>query len=481
VDVIYPMLPQFLALSPALARAALQPLLDYAASPRWRFDFAPHDMGQYPHANGQVYGGGERDETNQMPVEESANMILLMAALARAEGSPDYASAHWPLLTRWAEYLKARGLDPENQLCTDDFAGHLAHNANLSVKAILALAAYAQLCDLRGLVRESAEYHQLARDFAARWQEMAHDGDHYRLAFDRAGTWSQKYNLVWDRILGLGVFPPEVAQREMAFYRRNLAAYGLPLDNRSEYTKLDWTVWSATLTGERADFDALLAPLMTFLTATPDRVAMTDWYWTHDARKVGFQARPVVGGVFIKLLDDAALWRRLAGQAQTLTGAWAPLPVPPKLIPVVPAADREPSTWRYTTEEPGEDWMAPAYDDSAWPEGPGGFGAPGTPGAIVGTEWRTDDIWLRRTVTLPAQLPADPYLWVHHDENAQAFVNGIEVARLSGYTTEYRGVRLSEAARAVLKPGASLIAVHCHQTTGGQYIDLGLSERLPNQ
>ena len=304
VDVTYPSAPLFLLLSPALLKAQLRPIFDYAALPRWPWPYAPHDLGQYPLANGQVYGGAEVTEERQMPVEESGNMLILTAALAKAEGNAEFARRYWPLLTKWAEYLRVKGLDPENQLSTDDFAGHLAHNTNLSLKAILALGAYAQLAKALGHKDAAETYGSVVQQMAADWIRMADDGDHFRLAFDKPGTWSQKYNLVWDRLLGLNLFPPAVAQKEIAFYKKMQNTYGLPLDNRETYTKLDWIVWTATLAANRSDFEALVAPVHRFLNETPTRVPMTDWYWTRDGRQRGFQARSVVGGVFVKALAD---------------------------------------------------------------------------------------------------------------------------------------------------------------------------------
>jgi len=325
-DVFYPMSPLFLLNGPTLAKSFIVPFMNYAASKRWPFPFAPHDLGQYPIANGQVYGGREQGLNNQMPVEESGNLLILFAAIAHMEGNANFADLYWPTLEKWADYLKQKGYDPENQLCTDDFAGHLAHNTNLSIKAIMGLGSFAKLCDMRGDKTKAAEYRALAQNFAQRWVKEADDGDHYRLAFDKPGTWSQKYNLVWDRILDLNLFPREVARKEMDFYLKTQNPHGLPLDNRKTYTKTDWTTWTATLTQNRADFDALIAPMIKFYNTSPQRVPMSDWYFTDTAEVKGFIARPVVGGVFIQMLHDKAAWSKYAALDQTKAANWAPLP-----------------------------------------------------------------------------------------------------------------------------------------------------------
>ena len=310
VDVIYPAAPILLLLNPRLVEASLAPVMDYVKAGKWPFPYAPHDLGTYPLANGR-----DPAKIETMPVEESGNMLILFAAIAKAEGSTAFAEKYAPILRQWADYLAQNGLNPENQLCTDDFAGHLAHNTNLSIKAILGLGSYAQILEMQGKKDLAGQYRTKAQEFAKRWVAMASDGDHYRLAFDKPGTWSQKYNLVWDKILGLNLFPAEVAQKEIAFYEDHLNRYGLPLDSRKSYTKLDWELWTATLAESNPDWEKLISPIYDWMNESPTRVPLTDLYWTRDGTQVAFQARSVVGGIFIKMLSDPTTWKAWSGRA----------------------------------------------------------------------------------------------------------------------------------------------------------------------
>lgn len=316
VDVIYPSAPFFLFLQPKLLEAQLLPVLEYSALGRWHFPFSPHDLGQFPLANGQVYGGGEKTEENQMPVEESGNMLILIDALARVEGNARLGERFWPQLTRWAQYLKEKGLDPENQLTTDDFAGHVAHNSNLSVKAIEGLAAYADLAHLLNQKSVADEYSSAAKSMAQKWVSMAGEGDHYKLAFNSPNTWSQKYNLVWDQMLGYGLFPKSVRDTEMAYYMTKINQYGLPLDVRADYTKLDWSIWTATMASDSKQYNTLIDSIYKWTNETPDRVPLSDWYDTKTAKYIHFTARSVVGGVYIKALSNpeiTAKWNKWSG------------------------------------------------------------------------------------------------------------------------------------------------------------------------
>jgi hypothetical protein len=409
-------------------------------------------------------------------------MILLVAALADIEGNADFAKKYWPQLTRWAEYLKEKGLDPANQLCTDDFMGHLAHNANLSVKAILALGAFGKMANQLGDHTLGDEYATLAKDYAVKWIDLAKDGDHTKLAFDKPGTWSQKYNMVWDDILGLGMFPADLKYAEVAFYKRSMNRYGLPLDNRSAGMKVDWLCWTATLSHSKEDFEALIAPMWDFLNETEDRVPICDWVHTDSKKHIGMIARPVLGGAFLPLLHDRALWKSWFGRGVTSSSPWAPLPLAERTV-LVPTAQTTPAEWKFTTVAPSAGWEMPVFEDRNWKRGRSGFGTEQTPGAVVGTKWDSSDIWLRREVVIPQADPSTLRLRVHHDEDVEIFINGVLALRRIGYTSQYVEESLTAAGLKAIQFGKpNVIAIHCHQTDGGQYIDVGfVSVKAPSK
>jgi hypothetical protein len=481
VDVFYPQAPLPLLISPTLARAMLIPVLEYASSPGWKWPNAPHDVGTWPQGNGQVYGGAQSD--GGMPVEETGNMLLLVAAVAQVEGNADFAMKYWPTLTKWAGYLKDKGFDPENQLCTDDFAGHLAHNANLSVKSICALGAFGKLAAMTGDKAVGEEFTKLARQYALEWVKVADDGDHFRLAFDQAGTWSSKYNMVWDKILGMNLFPEEAVRKEMAFYRRNIDTFGLPLDGRKHkapgerqayWSKTDWAFWTACLTGNKEDFDAITGPIYEFFNVAEKRVGLTDLYFTDKPDTARMHSRPVIGGIFIKMLYDTEVWKKWASRDKTkANGPWAPLPAPPVAKTVVAPGATE---WRYTTEKPSEFWNAPKFKDGKWEKGMGPIGSKGTPGLDVKTEWTTPEIWLRGEITIPEGKYEELQLNLFHDEDAEVFIDGKRAAKATGYSTEYEPTPVS--AKTPLEPGKHVFAIHCTQTTGGQRIDLGIVDMV---
>ncbi len=300
VDITFPSAPLFLLYNTIFLKGMMEPIFHYSESGIWTKPFAAHDLGSYPLANGQTYDG-------DMPVEECGNMLILSYAIARSDNSAEFAKKHWYSLSLWAEYLKDNGFDPTNQLCTDDFAGQMVRNANLSIKATVALKCYSKLAEMLGLKLVSEQYAKIATNDAKHWVDLAKDGDHYMLAFGRPGTWSQKYNLVWDKILDLNLYPKDVFTAEVKYYLTKQNKYGIPLDNRETYTKSDWITWSATLASDNATFSKLFHPIYLYVNETSNRVPISDWHRTLNGEQVGFQARSVVGGYFIKVLGDKYL------------------------------------------------------------------------------------------------------------------------------------------------------------------------------
>lgn len=301
VDVTYPSAPMFLLYNTELLKGMLRPIFKFANSKGWEFEFAPHDVGTYPLLNGQAYFAGKLE--GQMPVEECGNMLILVDAVCRQDGDYTFAKDNFELLEKWSEYLVKFGEDPDNQLCTDDFAGHISHNVNLAIKAVMGIAAFADILENAGEAERSKQYSGIAKRYAKSISERAKNDDgSCRLTFDRAGTFSLKYNAVWDKIWKTDLFENEFYEGEIARYKKEALPYGVPLDSRSPYTKSDWLVWSACLAESKEDFDYFIHMLFSAYNAMHTRVPMTDWYYADIANKVGFQNRTVQGGLFIKLM-----------------------------------------------------------------------------------------------------------------------------------------------------------------------------------
>ena len=324
VDVSYPSAPLFLLYCPELVRGMLRPIFTFARMDIWTYEFAPHDAGCYPVLNGQVYGAHRwnkyytRGDTaapyylypatvdaykfeRQMPVEECGNMLLLVYSACLADGNYDMAKENMDLLRKWSHYLIEYGEDPGEQLCTDDFAGHLKGNINLSAKAIMGVAAYSKILEAIGETEESTNLWKRAQDMADSWLRRADMGGYTALTFDKVG-WSQKYNLVWDKLFGWNLLPESFYEKELKSYLPHINEFGLPMDSRATYTKSDWTMWVAAMTQDRSIFDALCAPLAHFLRQRRSNVPFSDFYDTVDGTYNRFIARSVQGGTFMPLL-----------------------------------------------------------------------------------------------------------------------------------------------------------------------------------
>ena len=312
VDVTYPAAPLFLTYNTELEKGALEGIFKYCAdSTRWGFSFPAHDLGFYPIADKQKYAtcypGVNGEFGKNMPVEEAGNMVILTAMTCLKEGNADLARKYWKQLTQWTNYLVENGQDPANQLCTDDFAGHLAHNVNLSIKAIMGIAGYAQLAKMQGDCLTYNTYMKKAREMAAILERTSNDGDHYRLAYDRKGTWSLKYNMVWDKLWNLNLFSKEMKEKEFQYYLTKKEQYGIPLDNRERYTKSDWEMWVACLADNQKDFSQVADLVWEFADKTKNRVPFSDWYWVNSGNYQVFCGRSVLGGHWMKVLMDKCL------------------------------------------------------------------------------------------------------------------------------------------------------------------------------
>ena len=304
VDVSYPSTPMFLLYAPELVKGMMRPVYKFAQSEMWQFDFAPHDVGQYPLLNGQVYASNQKDILKwQMPVEECGNMLVMEANVALVTGNAGFAKEHLDLLEKWCSYLIEYGADPGHQLCTDDFAGHLAHNCNLSLKAVMGLQGMSIIMKMLGEAEKSDYYRNEAVKMAENWKNTAVNADGTtRLAFDLPDSYSMKYNMVWDRVWNSGLFSQEFMDAEIKDNMKHFNKYGMPLDSRADYTKSDWLVWTASMASSDKVFSDYISPLWKAYNETSSRVPLSDWYDTVSGKWVSFRNRTVQGGLFMRVL-----------------------------------------------------------------------------------------------------------------------------------------------------------------------------------
>ncbi|MFI5916202.1 glutaminase domain-containing protein [Dactylosporangium sp. NPDC051541] len=298
VDLIYPAFPAYLQVSPRWLELLLAPIFDYTEVQGFDKPFAPHDLGVYPNAFGRI-GQDEED----MPVEESANMLIMVATLLTrmpAAKASAYASAHYAKLKSWADYLVANLPDPGNQNQTDDFTGFIAHSVNLALKGIVGIGAMHSIARWAG---QTSTYSGVARQYISQWVSMGRVNGHLKLTYDGAdSTWSLKYNGYADRVVGTNLVPPAIAAEEANWYLQHQHAYGVPLDPRHTYTKVDWELFTAAwLTGQTAARDMFIAKAYTFANSTPSRVPFSDWHDTDSGNANGFTARPVMGATLALL------------------------------------------------------------------------------------------------------------------------------------------------------------------------------------
>lgn len=340
VDVTYPTMPLYLLLNPLLVKGMLIPIFKFAKYPIWEFDYAPHDAGIYPYCLGQYYaicnneekqmdmmvkdwhkatllpfyyqfpkGTPIYDENKQMPVEECGNMIICTCLYSMISKDYSIIQENYDTLVKWCNYLIEKGLYPTNQLCTDDFAGHLSNNANLAIKAIVGINAFADINEMLNKKYESEKYYLIAKDYADKWIDIYSEDDHTVLALNHNNTFSLKYNLAIDDFLSRPLFNKSFKENEVKYYLTKKNKYGIPLDSRKTYSKTDWMAWCCCLTSNMQTRNEIFELIFNFLCESDDRVPFSDWIETVEPKYSMFRNRTVQGGLFLPILLDN--WKKL--------------------------------------------------------------------------------------------------------------------------------------------------------------------------
>ncbi|OAA39424.1 glutaminase GtaA [Metarhizium rileyi] len=296
VDVIFPAFPILLYLNPNLLKYLLEPLL---INDRYHYpnDWAQHDLGRFPRAIG--YPGGNDEH---MPLEECGNMIIMMLAYSQLKHDDKYLSDNWDLLVKWAQYMIKDAKIPASQLSTDDFAGHLANQTNLAIKGIIALRAMSDVASRAGHKDESSKYSTLAKEYLDFWTKhgVNEEAGHTMLQYDNKDSYGLLYNIYPDKLLGLNFVPQKIYDMQSKFYLQTKKKYGVILDTRNVWTKVDWELFAAAVA--KPDTQSMfISNIAKWINETPTWRAFTDLYDVNTGGYPGglqFTARPVVGAAF---------------------------------------------------------------------------------------------------------------------------------------------------------------------------------------
>lgn len=305
VDVIYPSSPLLMYFNPSWLKLLLDPVYIVMENGLWPEKFSIHDIGfHYPNATGHA-----TEETQEMPVEESGNMLILSLAYAQKTGDTAYLAQHYDLLRQWTDYLVSNTLIPASQQSTDDFAGALANQTNLALKGIIAIRAMSSIANLTAHTDDVTTYSQTADSYIAQWQDLginrAASPPHSTLSYNDATSHGLLYNLYADALLETDLVPRAVYEMQSAFYPTIAEAYGVPLDTRHTWGKNDWEMWSAAVASESTRME-MIARLARWIGETSTNSPVADLYdaVTGGYGAVPFKARPVVGGWFALLAID---------------------------------------------------------------------------------------------------------------------------------------------------------------------------------
>ncbi|KAI0018896.1 DUF1793-domain-containing protein [Xylariomycetidae sp. FL0641] len=342
VDVLYPASPFFLYANPDILKFAMEPLYQFQEDQYYPNGYCIHDLGaHFPNATGHVEGTDE-----YMPVEESANFILMSYAYYKFTGDGTWIIGHYDLLKQFTQYLIQFTLVPEGQLSTDDFAGTMINQTNLAIKGIVGLQAMASIATLAGETYDALNFSATARSYYSQWEYYAIDPSHQHttLAYQWRSSWGLLYNIFFDKLLNMGLVNESIYTMQSEWYATVSQVFGVPLDSRNHYTKSDWQIWAAA-TSSSSTRRLIVDAIAYWLNETVYNVPFSDAYETVGTGDfpqvpdhITFRARPVTGGHFA-LLALGRTGQTAAATAGDTTGSLfpknstKPLPIPDDPVP----------------------------------------------------------------------------------------------------------------------------------------------------